>query len=320
MCASYESPTPPQGPILSQGPMVRFAHQLSGSRLGSLVLMSDPARTPDLLELAAYMPSGSAIIYRHFGKPGLERRLRAITEGRGVQLLIGNDPELAITCGADGVHFPRTTPGRVLEHWRDVKPDWIISTAAAKEGPDLRPLDTLDALFVSSIFPSASPSAGTPIGVEALQSLTTASPCPVFALGGITGTTVSQLHGTGIAGIAAISGLAEEIRIFIMSSSTKADGHVTISKTENGDRIVFTADVAGSSATGELTMRRVADGVWNANHTGVPKEIGGRGVGKALVKAMVEDARLQGYRVVPGCPFVAKLFERKPDWADGVAA
>jgi predicted GNAT family acetyltransferase len=35
---------------------------------------------------------------------------------------------------------------------------------------------------------------------------------------------------------------------------------------------------------------------------------------------MVEDARHHGYRVVPGCPFVAKLFERKPEWAEGVAA
>lgn len=305
---------------MPQGPMIRFSRQLSGSHLHPLVLMSDPARTPDLLELAAYMPARSAIIYRHFGKPGLERRLRTITEGRGVQLLIGNDPQLAIDCGADGVHFPRTTSAQTLLRWREVRPDWIISAAAAKDGPDQRPLDTLDALFVSSVFHSSSPSAGTPIGVDALQSLTTACPCPVFALGGITGETVHQLHGMGIAGIAAISGLAEEIGTLRMSDSTKPDGHVTISKTENGDRIVFTADVAGSSATGELTLRRVADGVWNANHTGVPKEIGGRGIGKALVQAMVEDARLQSYRVVPGCPFVAKLFERKPEWAEGVAA
>jgi len=52
----------------------------------------------------------------------------------------------------------------------------------------------------------------------------------------------------------------------------------------------------------------------------VPSEIGGRGVGKALVQAMVEDARASGYRVMPGCPFVAKLFERKPEWAEGVEA
>ncbi len=193
--------------------MVKFARQLNGSRLNPLVLMSDPERTPDLLELAAFMPTGSAIIYRHFGKPGLERRLQAITEERGVQLLIGNDPELAIACSADGVHFPRTISRRVLKHWRDVKPDWVISSAAAKNERDQRAVETLDAMFLSSIFPSSSPSAGTPIGVTALQSFITACPCPVFALGGITGTTVSQLKGTGIAGIAAIGGLADEIRV-----------------------------------------------------------------------------------------------------------
>lgn len=103
-------------------------------------------------------------------------------------------------------------------------------------------------------------------------------------------------------------------------TTAKPDGHVTVTKQESDDLITFTAHVVGATATGELTLRRVADGVWNANHTGVPKAIGGRGVGKALVRAMVEDARHHGYQVVPGCPFVAKLFERKPEWAEGVAA
>lgn len=300
------------------------------SRLNPLVLMSDPKRTPDLLELATALPSGSALVYRHFGRPGLERRLRALTAARGVQLLIGGDPELAEACGADGVHFPRATPSEVLAHWRARRPDWIIGTAARKGSLDARDLSGVDSLFVSSIFPSRSPSAGTPIGVEALKGLVQRYPCPVFALGGIDASNASALDGTGVAGIASIGGLAAELREMLesthMTPHTKAPIEaepgqtVSIAKEEGGEMIRFTADVAGSSATGELTLRRVADGVWNANHTGVPSEIGGRGVGKALVRAMVEDARQSGYRVVPGCPFVAKLFERHPDWAEGVAA
>lgn len=284
--------------------------------------MSDPQRTPDLLALAAHMPPRSALIYRHFGAPGLESHLRGITQARGVQLLIGNDPDLAEACGADGVHFARVTPGSTLQRWREGRPDWIISAAAAKNRLDPRPLNTLDALFISPIFASDSPSAGTPLGVEALRLLTEHYSCPVFALGGINQHNAASLIGSGIAGVAGIDGFANVLRKDIMTdpSTAKSDGHVTVTKQESNDLITFTAHVVGATATGELTLRRVADGVWNANHTGVPKAIGGRGVGKALVRAMVEDARHHGYQVVPGCPFVAKLFERKPEWAEGVAA
>jgi len=288
--------------------------------------MSDPKRTPDLLTLAAHMPAGSALIYRHFGKPGLEPQLREITTAGGMQFLIGNDPDLAEACGADGVHFSRNTAGATLQKWRKTHPDWIISAAGTKDQLDPRPLNTLDALFLSPVFASNSSSAGTPMGLDALTLLTDYYSCPVFALGGIHSHNASSLIGSGIAGIGSIEGLAAELRlksrtdIMPADSTPEPDGYVTISKTETGDQITFTADVTGAAATGELTLRRVADGVWNANHTGVPKAIGGKGVGKALVRAMVEDARSSGYRVVPGCPFVAKLFERKPEWAEGVAA
>ena len=287
--------------------------------------MSDPKRTPDIVDLARLMPERSALIYRHFGKPGLETELRTITRERGVQLLIGNDPELAETCQADGVHFSRRTSGSVIDNWRETKPDWIISAAWIKSGTDDRPLEDLDALLISAVFESQSPSAGTSIGVEALSKLAILAPCPVFALGGIDETNAAKLRGLPLAGLASIGGLADILRTHMQAPALNTDpivaesATVTISKEEGGQGLRFVADVSGSSAKGELTLRRVADGVYNANHTGVPSEIGGRGVGKALVAAMVEDARQQGYRVVPGCPFVAKLFERKPEWGEVAA-
>ena len=315
-----------------QSPLIQTALSLSGSRLNPLVLMSDPKRTPDLLSLVQALPSGSAVIYRHFGAPGLERRLRSLTEAKGIQLLIGNDPELAINCGADGVHFSRRTDAKVIQRWRNEHPGWIISAAAPKPWAVPPASASLDAVFVSSIFASASPSSGTPIGVSALERISKDCPCPVFALGGITDENAPTLAKTGIAGIAAIGGLKDALEKEKAAHVMKAPNtthdpieaepaqSVSISKHEEGDQIIFTAEVAGASETGELTLKRIADGLWNANHTGVPSEIGGRGIGKALIQAMVEDARQSGYKVKPGCPFVAKLFERRPEWADGVAA
>ena len=52
------------------------------------------------------------------------------------------------------------------------------------------------------------------------------------------------------------------------------------------------------------------------NHTGVPNQIGGRGVAAALVKAALDHARAQGWRVVPACSYSAAYIERHPEYAE----
>lgn len=54
-------------------------------------------------------------------------------------------------------------------------------------------------------------------------------------------------------------------------------------------------------------------------HTVVPSEIGHRGVGTRLVRGALDDARDQGLRVVPQCPFVAAYIERHPEYCDLLA-
>lgn len=285
--------------------------------------MSDPERTPDIADLAAQLPKGSSLIYRHFGaqdRENVARRLREITAKGGVQFLIGDDPELADILGADGLHCRRDPALKMAKEWRARRPDWIISQAHLKE-PDTdyeTALNPLDALFVSSVFRSDSVSAGTPIGVAGLSKACERYEVPIIALGGITNAVAPQLIGSGAAGLAAIAGIAD----FLRTEHMKNTNHeaVSITKEETDEGIIFYADVDAETARGELTLRAVSDGVWNANHTGVPREIGGRGVGKALFRAMVADARENKYRVVPGCPFIAKLFQRFPDLAEGVEA
>lgn len=176
--------------------------------------MSDPERTPDILRAAANMPKGAAIIYRHFGardRGKIAEALRQITFARGQQLLIGNDPELAITCGADGVHFRRDPAVAEPVLWRRHCPDWIITMAGIKSGDYVSDytgnLSVLDGLLVSSVFESDSASAGDPMGIEKLQLIAKALPVPVIALGGINSNTAPQLIGSGVAGIAGVGGI-----------------------------------------------------------------------------------------------------------------
>jgi len=54
-------------------------------------------------------------------------------------------------------------------------------------------------------------------------------------------------------------------------------------------------------------------------HTGVPAELGGRGLGGALARAGLEFARAEGKKVVPLCSFVAGYLAKHPEYADLVA-
>jgi predicted GNAT family acetyltransferase len=55
-------------------------------------------------------------------------------------------------------------------------------------------------------------------------------------------------------------------------------------------------------------------------HTGVPPEIGGRGVGGELVRTALEYARAKGLKVVPSCAYAASYIERHPQYRDLLAA
>ena len=53
-----------------------------------------------------------------------------------------------------------------------------------------------------------------------------------------------------------------------------------------------------------------------AIHTEVPKEFGGRGIGTALVRHVIADARANGFKITPRCPLFAAHFQRHPEDAD----
>ena len=65
-----------------------------------------------------------------------------------------------------------------------------------------------------------------------------------------------------------------------------------------------------------LTYRRDEDDRLVLLHTEVPEDDEGEGYGSALVRAAFDQAREQGRRVVPLCPFVHAWLQRHPDQAD----
>ncbi|MGQ7793284.1 GNAT family N-acetyltransferase [Faunimonas sp. B44] len=69
-------------------------------------------------------------------------------------------------------------------------------------------------------------------------------------------------------------------------------------------------------ATAELTYSRAGARMIIIDHTGVPDAFRGLGVGEALVRRAIEDARAEGRTVIPLCPFAKAQIERHHEWQD----
>ncbi len=87
--------------------------------------------------------------------------------------------------------------------------------------------------------------------------------------------------------------------------------------TPGGGRYVATAE--GRSGEAELTFTNQASNLISADHTNAPESLRGTGVALALVEHMVADARKNGFRIVPVCPYVRAQSAKHPEWSDVIA-
>ncbi|MEM7637817.1 MAG: GNAT family N-acetyltransferase [Pseudomonadota bacterium] len=93
-----------------------------------------------------------------------------------------------------------------------------------------------------------------------------------------------------------------------------SDIQITREDAANGGRYVTVVD--GHEA--EMTYSRAGTSRIIIDHTGVPEALKGRGVGKRLVEAAVKDARAEGFKIIPLCPFAKATLDRTPEWQDVV--
>jgi thiamine-phosphate pyrophosphorylase len=174
------------------------------------VFFTDPARTPDPEAVLARLPRGAGVVYRAFGAPDAVakgRRLARIARRRGLMLLAGADAGLAARMGADGVHLPERAAWRA-GGLRRARPGWIVTCAAHGQAAIARARRAgADAVFLSSVFESASPSAGRPLGPQRFAQLVRGAGVPVYALGGVDARTARRLSRSGAAGLAAVDAL-----------------------------------------------------------------------------------------------------------------
>ena len=141
----------------------------------------------------------------------LGREVRAILRGTGVPLIVNDRAHLVAAIGADGVHVGQS--------------DLEIAQARALVGPtaymglSVQTLEhvmvarghvagTLDYLGVGPVWGTATKlDAAAPGGLEVLNQITSASPWPCVAIGGITPERLSMVRGAGAVGVAVVSAI-----------------------------------------------------------------------------------------------------------------
>ena len=77
-------------------------------------------------------------------------------------------------------------------------------------------------------------------------------------------------------------------------------------------RYVLTQD----GAEAELTFSIASPSLVIADHTAVPDAFRGTGAGLKLVERLVADAKSEGFKIIPLCPFVNAQRAKHPDWSD----
>lgn len=80
------------------------------------------------------------------------------------------------------------------------------------------------------------------------------------------------------------------------------------------DRSRYQATVDGGVAG--VAVYQLRGGAIVFAHTEVDGAFEGHGVGGALARAALDDARARGLRVVPLCPFIRSWLDKHPDYAD----
>ena len=121
------------------------------------------------------------------------QELKDITDRHGIPLIINDRPDIALKCGADGVHIGQGD-GSVQEVRRMLGPDKIIGIGA-------------DYLGSGAVCSASTKKDTVSISSDELRRICSSVSIPTVAIGGITDGNIPLLRNTGIDGVAVVSAI-----------------------------------------------------------------------------------------------------------------
>ena len=135
------------------------------------------------------------------------RQMAALCRRYGVPLIINDNVEVALACGAAGVHLGQQDMP-IAQARRMAGPDLILGASAhtVQEALEAQAAGA-DYLGVGAVFSTSTKADASPLPLTTLREICAAVSIPVVAIGGITETNLLQLTGCGAAGVAVVSAI-----------------------------------------------------------------------------------------------------------------
>jgi thiamine-phosphate pyrophosphorylase len=150
------------------------------------------------------------------------RTLREITKKSGTLFIINDRLDVALACGADGVHLGQDDICAVVARQLS-PPGFIIGVSVGTVGEAVRAeQDGADYIALSPVFSTASKyNAGPGYGLDVLRQIRRNVSLPVIAIGGINRDNVREVIAAGADGVAVISGVVGSPDITIAARELK---------------------------------------------------------------------------------------------------
>ena len=141
------------------------------------------------------------------------KELRALCRRYGVPFLVNDNVEIAIACGADGIHVGQEdlAAGEVRHQVGD---DMILGVSVHTVEEACQAVrDGADYLGLGAVFPTSTKTDVEQMSNETLRAICDAVNVPIVAIGGINRGNILKLAGSGVDGVALVSAIfsAEDI-------------------------------------------------------------------------------------------------------------
>lgn len=88
---------------------------------------------------------------------------------------------------------------------------------------------------------------------------------------------------------------------------------LTITRQDQGNKARYEAKVDGFDGEGILTISIASERLVIADHTSVSDDLRGQGVAAALAQRLMQDAKAQGQKIMPLCPYIRTYMDRHPE-------
>ena len=135
------------------------------------------------------------------------KQICALCRRYGVPFIVNDDLDIALACGADGIHVGQDDMPAAEVRRRAGRRLIVGVSAHTPEEARLAEAAGADYLGAGAVFGSATKTDASLLTPAGLQAVCAAVHIPVVAIGGVNARNILQLQGSGAAGAAVVSGI-----------------------------------------------------------------------------------------------------------------